>query len=201
MSSGIRKPFCLIFFIAAKDRGPGLDLVGLLRDAIREKDMRIILSMHHAFNITGYYEPVPLTDDPKLQILYGQQGIEKNEALWLDKLKEIIDNYKPDIIWQNFYLAHISEPVLLGFLSYVYNQAEQWNKEGVATFKDGLNIKCGVLDYERGGPEDITENYWHTDDAMPGIYPVFNQKVYYMLKMPQIIPMAVYSFPFSFLQF
>jgi alpha-L-fucosidase len=150
----------------AKDMGPKLDLVGLLTDAIRKKDMRTILSMHHAYNITGYYDVVSETDDPKLQMLFGQQGKEKNEALWLAKHKEIIDNYKPDIIWQDFNLHLISQPVLLHFLSYYYNKATEWNKEVVATYKDGLKLQCGVLDYERGGPVDITENYWLTDDAI-----------------------------------
>ena len=150
----------------AKDMGPRLDLVGLLTDAIRKKNLKIILSMHHAYNITGYYNVVPQTNDPKLQMLYGQQGREKNEAFWLSKHKEIIDNYRPDILWQDFNLRAISEPVLLGFLSYYYNKAAEWNKEVVATFKDGLNAKCAVLDYERGGPADITENYWLTDDAI-----------------------------------
>jgi alpha-L-fucosidase len=150
----------------AKDLGPQLDLVGLLTDAIRKKNMRIILSMHHAYNITGYYDPVPKTDDPNLQMLFGQQGKEKNEAFWLAKHKEIIDNYKPDIIYQDFNLHLISQSVLLEFLSYYYNKAAGWNKEVVATFKDGLNTKCAVLDYERGGPTDITDNYWLTDDAI-----------------------------------
>ena len=150
----------------AKDMGPKLDLVGLLTNAIRKKNMKVILSMHHAFNITGYYDSVPKTDDPKLQILYGQQGKEKNEVLWLNKHKEIIDNYKPDIIWQDFNLRKISEPVLLEFLSYYYNKAAEWKKAVVATYKDGLNPKCAVLDYERGGPVDITDNYWLTDDAI-----------------------------------
>jgi alpha-L-fucosidase len=150
----------------AKDMGPKLDLVGLLTDAIRKKNMRIILSMHHAYNITGFYEAVPKTSDPKLQMLFGQQGKEKNEAFWLNKHKEIINNYKPDIIWQDFNLHKISQPVLLEFLSYYYNKAAEWNKEVVATYKDGLNAKCAVLDYERGGPTDITENYWLTDDAI-----------------------------------
>ena len=150
----------------AKDTGPKLDLVGLLTDAIRKKNIRVILSMHHAFNITGYYNVVPQTNDPKLQMLYGQQGKEKNEAFWLSKHKEIIDNYKPDIIYQDFNLNVISQSVLLEFLSYYYNKAAEWNKEVVATFKDGLNKKCAVLDYERGGPPDITDNYWLTDDAV-----------------------------------
>jgi alpha-L-fucosidase len=150
----------------AKDLGPQLDLVGLLTDAIRNKDMRVFLSMHHAFNITGYYEAVPPANDPKLQMLFGQQGKEKNEAFWLNKHKEIIDNYKPDIIYQDFNLHIISQPVLLQFLAYYYNKAVENDKEVVATFKDGLNTKCAVLDYERGGPVDITENYWLTDDAV-----------------------------------
>ncbi|MFA6404074.1 MAG: alpha-L-fucosidase [Salinivirgaceae bacterium] len=150
----------------AKDTGPKMDLVKVLTDAIRKKDMKIILSMHHAYNITGFYEAVPPTDDAKLQLLYGQQGKEKNEAYWLNKHKEIIDNYKPDIIWQDFNLHQISQPVLLQFLSYYYNKAGEWNKEVVATYKDALNTKCAVLDFERGGPTDLTENYWLTDDAI-----------------------------------
>lgn len=150
----------------AKDMGPKLDLVGLLTDAIRKKNLKVILSMHHAYNITGFYDSVPATNDPKLQILYGQQGKEKNETLWLSKLKEIINNYKPDIIWQDFNLHKISQTVLLEFLSYYYNKAAEWKKEVVATYKDGLNTKCAVLDYERGGPTGITDNYWLTDDAI-----------------------------------
>ncbi|RPI06409.1 MAG: carbohydrate-binding protein [Ignavibacteriae bacterium] len=149
-----------------KDLGPKLDLVGVLTDAIRKKNMRIFLSMHHAYNITGYYDHVPKTNDPKLQMLFAQQGKEKNEAFWLAKHKEIIDNYKPDIIYQDFNLHVISQSVLLEFLSYYYNKAAEWNKEVAATFKDGLNTKCAVLDYERGGPPDITDNYWLTDDAI-----------------------------------
>jgi alpha-L-fucosidase len=150
----------------AKDMGPKLDLVKLLTDAIRNQNLKVILSMHHAFNITGFYEHVPATDDTLKKILYGQQGKEKNELLWLAKHKEIIDNYKPDIIWQDFNLTKISEPVLLEFLSYYYNKSLEWDKQVVATYKDALNTKCAVLDYERGGPTDLTENYWLTDDAI-----------------------------------
>lgn len=150
----------------ANEKGPELDLVGLLTDAIRKRDMKVILSMHHAFNITGFFEAVPKTNDTILQKLYGQQGKVKNEALWLDKHKEIIDNYKPDIIWQDFNLHIISQHVLLEFLAYYYNKAAEWNKEVVATYKDGLNPKCAVLDFERGGARDITPYYWLTDDAI-----------------------------------
>ena len=122
--------------------------------------------MHHAYHITGFYDSVSNMGEKQLQMLYGQLGKEKNEALWLSKHKEIIDGYKPDIIWQDFNLHKISEPVLLQFLAYYYNKATEWKKEVVATYKDGLNTKCAVLDYERGGPTDLTDNYWLTDDAI-----------------------------------
>jgi alpha-L-fucosidase len=150
----------------SKDMGPHLDLVGLITDAIRKQDMKLMLSMHHAYNITGYYSDVPPTNDPNLQILYGQQGKVENEKLWLNKHKEIIDLYKPDIIYQDFNLHIISQSVLLEFLAYYYNNAIELNKEVVATFKDGLNKKCAVLDFERGGPPNLTDYYWLTDDAI-----------------------------------
>lgn len=150
----------------SKDMGPKLDLAGLFEGAIRKHDMKFLMSMHHAYNITGFFSDAPQTDDPKLQMLYGQQGTEKNEAFWLAKHKEIIDRYHPDIIWQDFNLHKLSQSTLLGFLSYYYNSAQSWGKEVVATYKDGLNDKCAVLDYERGGAADITENYWLTDDAI-----------------------------------
>jgi alpha-L-fucosidase len=150
----------------AGDMGPELDLVGLLAKEIRNQGMRVILSMHHAYNITGFYDVVPPGDDPELRKLYGQQGKEKNEAMWLEKYKEIIDNYRPDIIWQDFNLTAVSQPVLLQFLAYYYNKAQEWNNEVVITYKDALNINCGVLDFERGGPAGLTDYYWLTDDAI-----------------------------------
>jgi len=150
----------------ARDKGPELDLVGLLTKEIRKHGMKVILSMHHAYNITGYYDVVPPSNDPELRKLYGQQGKEKNEAVWLEKYKEIIDNYRPDIIWQDFNLTAVSQPVLLQFLAYYYNKAKAWNKEVVVTYKDGLNTKCAVLDFERGGPPGLTDYYWLTDDAI-----------------------------------
>ncbi len=150
----------------SKEMGPKLDLAGLFEKAIRARDMKFLMAMHHAFNITGFYSDVAPTDDPKLQKLYGQQGTEKNEAFWLAKHKEIIDNYHPDIIWQDFNLHKLEQSNLLRFLAYYYNSADKLGKEVVASYKDGLNPKCAVLDFERGGASDITDNYWLTDDAI-----------------------------------
>jgi alpha-L-fucosidase len=70
------------------------------------------------------------------------------------------------ILYGNFNLPGVSEPVLLEFLAYYYNRAREWGNEVVITYKDAFNTKVGVLDYERGGPADLTDYYWLTDDAI-----------------------------------
>jgi alpha-L-fucosidase len=147
-------------------KGPKLDLAKLFATAIRAKGMKFIMTMHHAWNFTGYWEyPPPTQTDASLKKLYGQLSTAQEEQLWSDKLKEIIDGYQPDLIWQDLYLSRIPESRRLEFLAYYYNKAIEWNKDVVVTSKDGFQ-KGEMHDYERGGPADITYPYWLTDDAI-----------------------------------
>lgn len=148
------------------NKGPKLDLAKLFSSAIRAKGMKFMMSMHHAWNFTGYWQYPPVTQtDKSLQKLYGQLPTAEEEQLWSDKLKEIIDGYQPDLIWQDLYLARIPEARRLDFLAYYYNKSVDWNKDVVVTSKDGFQ-KGEMRDYERGGPADITSPYWLTDDAI-----------------------------------
>ncbi len=122
--------------------------------------------MHHAYHYNGFYEFVPAQTDPSLKKLYGQLGPAAENQLWYDKLKEVIDRARPDILWQDFKLDAVDEAQRLNFLAYYYNQADSWGREVVATYKDGMNGKGEVFDYERGGPADITTPYWLTDDSI-----------------------------------
>lgn len=147
-------------------KGPKLDLAKLFSTEIRAKGMKFMMSMHHAWNFTGYWVYPPVTQtDPSLKKLYGQLTTAEQELLWIGKLKEIIDGYQPDLIWQDLYLSRISEAKRLEFLSYYYNKSVDWNKDVVVTSKDGFQ-KGEMRDYERGGPADITTPYWLTDDAI-----------------------------------
>jgi alpha-L-fucosidase len=148
------------------DKGPKLDLASLFATAIRAKGMKFMMSMHHAYHFTGFFEYVPAQSDPSLKKLYGQLGSDQENQLWYDKLKEVIDGYQPDLIWQDFNLPRVNETQRLNFLSYYYNKGIDWGKEVVATYKDGFNNKGEVYDYERGGPADLTNPYWLTDDAI-----------------------------------
>ncbi|MEV1170176.1 alpha-L-fucosidase [Nonomuraea sp. NPDC049784] len=147
-------------------RGPKLDLLQLFANAIRAKNMKLLVSMHHAYNFTGYYDHVPAQPTTSLKKLYGQLGSAAENQLWYDKLKEVVDKAQPDILWQDFNLTRVDESQRLNFLSYYYNQANAWGKEVVATYKDGFNNSGEVFDYERGGPGDIQYPYWLTDDAI-----------------------------------
>ncbi|MFB9682314.1 alpha-L-fucosidase [Streptosporangium vulgare] len=146
--------------------GPRLDLLRLHADAIRAKGMKLLVAMHHAFNFTGFYQWAPQQSTTSLRKLYGQLDRASEEVLWYNKLKEIIDGYQPDIIWQDFDLSRIAESHRLNFLSYYYNRAVAWNRDVVATYKDGFNTRGEVFDFERGGPAGIQSPYWLTDDSV-----------------------------------
>ncbi|OUD00601.1 alpha-L-fucosidase [Streptomyces swartbergensis] len=148
------------------DKGPGLDLLRLFSTAIRAKGLKLLVAMHHAYNFTGFYEFAPAQTDSSLKKLYGQLGSAAENQLWFDKLKEVIDRARPDILWQDFNLDAVEEQQRLNFLAYYYNQAGSWGREVVATYKDGMNGKGEVFDYERGGPADLTTPYWLTDDSI-----------------------------------
>ena len=152
--------------------GPKLNLGKIQADAMRRHGLKLLMSQHTAYNFTGYYQYAPAQTDPKLQQLFGQLPKTQEETIWLGKLKEIIDEFLPDVIWQDFNLNQISDANLTSFLAYYYNAGAKAGVEVVATAKDGIATappgthKGQVYDYERGGPGDITTPYWLTDDAV-----------------------------------
>jgi alpha-L-fucosidase len=161
-------------------KGPRLDLLNLFAKAVRGQGLKLLVSMHHAFNYNGFFDFAPRQTDPSLRKLYGQLPRAEQDALWLAKLKEVVDRAQPDILWQDFSLdspgyclndgpCAVGERQRLEFLAYYYNQAEKWGKDVVATYKHfdkGFTNKGQVEDYERGGPADIVKPYWLTDDAI-----------------------------------
>ncbi|MGD0835397.1 MAG: alpha-L-fucosidase [Polyangia bacterium] len=146
--------------------GPKLNLAQLHVNAFRAAGLKIVAALHTAYHFNGYYQWVPAQTDPNLQILYAQTGTANENDLWLGKIKEVVDEFQPDILWQDFDLNLVDPTHLLESLQYYYNAALGWGKEVVATYKDGYNNQGEVYDYERGGPAGITTPYWLTDDAI-----------------------------------
>jgi alpha-L-fucosidase len=147
-------------------KGPKLDLLSLHAQAIRGQGLKFMAALHHAYHFLGYYQYVPAQSDPSLQILFGQQGSAAENLLWYNKLHEVINGYQPDLIYQDFDLSNVQESYRLQFLADYYNAAVSWNKDVVATYKDGFDTNGEVFDYERGGPGGLLTPYWETDDAI-----------------------------------
>ena len=148
--------------------GPKLNLAKLHADAIRSKGLKLFMSLHTEWNFGGYWAyGTPTTTDPSLQKLYGLLPNATEQTLWLNELKEVIDEFLPDILYQDRYLSGISQTNLMTFLAYYYNAAQAANKDVVAVAKETITDHKGQLyDYERGGPADIRTPYWMTDDAV-----------------------------------
>jgi alpha-L-fucosidase len=154
--------------------GPKLNLAALHAAAIRKRGLKLLISQHTVYNFTGYWTDwgrAPAQTDPRLQQLYGQLPKDQEETIWLGKLKEVIDEFLPDVIYQDNGLAALSQSNLLEFLSHYYNAAAEKGVEVVALGKDAMVDAAGshpgqVYDYERGGPRGVTTPYWITDDSL-----------------------------------
>jgi len=165
----------------AKNMGPKRDIVGELAEAVRAKGMRFVTSFHHAFH-WKYYEPSYLLENPDtkhpefcgVDKIYpplhdpGDPASEEFLQMWLDKIKEVVDNYQPDYLWFDFgWVDPEFEPYKQEFLAYYYNQAIKWKKEVVVTYKhDHLPPGVAVLDLERGKLDTLSSEPWITDTSV-----------------------------------
>lgn len=165
----------------AKDKGPKRDITGELEKAIRKHDMRLITTFHHARNNlwekspgnwTGHYEFVKknfpsLLDNPENAILYGYMPRPKFVNIWKAKLIEVIDGYRPDIIWFDSWLDEIPERTRYEFAAYYFNRAAEWSKDVVVVRKqDDLPLDFSVLDHEKSRASGASPRVWMTDDTI-----------------------------------
>ncbi len=161
------------------ETGPKKDVMKMLADACKTQGLKFGMSSHFAYNRLYYYKNDPTwdTNDPRYFDLYGEP-VEPGAAptkqylnLWWNRTTDIIDNYKPDLLWFDYGLDDAGfEPVHKKILSYYYNKGEEWNKEVV--FQD-KNMKYPsfpedliVLDLERGRMDNINKYPWQTDTSI-----------------------------------
>ena len=164
----------------AGERGPKRDITGELAKAIRERGLKFITTFHHARNNLfqrdgkwdGHYLGVKqnfpsVLEDPERAFLYGYMPREQFLQMWLAKLVEVINNYRPDIIWFDSWLDQIPEQLRQKFLAYYYNRAAEWDQEVVVTFKQqDFPRSVAVEDFEKGRADHLTDYVWLTDDTI-----------------------------------
>ena len=178
----------------AADMGPKRDITGELAKAIRERDLKLITTFHHARHLQRYKETAreelesegdrrrkfrmshypyfeglpPVSEDKELKYLYGNIPEDQwLEEVWFGKLKEVIDQYQPDIIWFDSWLDQIPEEYRQKFSAYYLNEAEIWQKEVVIVRKqDDLPLNYTVDDLEKSRKNRLEPEPWMTDETI-----------------------------------
>ncbi|WP_343328547.1 alpha-L-fucosidase [Polaribacter staleyi] len=177
-----------------KDMGPKRDIMGELAKEIRKRDMKFIATFHRQWLYAWYPTWDKTTDasNPKYAGLYGPKvnkgdfqypkspkemdanskrfyplaGEQFNKE-WLDRLKEIVTKYNPDLVWFDNKMDVIGEDYRKEFLEYYYNHAEKNNQEVVSTYKFYDFAKgTAVLDLERSRMKEKQPFPWLTDDSI-----------------------------------
>jgi alpha-L-fucosidase len=171
----------------AKAMGPKKDILGELFTELKKNDMKTIATFHHERLLQRYaqdtakwakntgdpgddshfpYHPdyVTSTTDPKLRLLYGNIPVDEFHEYWLNQIKEVVDNYAPDIIWHDSWLDKIPENYLQKMVAHHFNTAVSRGQKPIVAYKQqDLPSNVGTLDIEQGGKTEISEDYWLTD--------------------------------------
>lgn len=178
----------------SKNMGPKRDVMGELSTEIRKRGMKFIATYHRQW-LYGWFPTWDETtdaSDPKYAGLYGPKlkkgdfqypsNRHKNNAdnksyypladkefndEWLNRLKEIIDKYNPDLVWFDNKMDVVSEQHRQEFLEYYYNHADKKNQDVVSTYKFNDFAKgTAVLDLERSRMKEKQPFPWLTDDSI-----------------------------------
>lgn len=85
----------------------------------------------------------------------------------MGKLREVIDNYHPDIIWFDSWLDQIPEQKRAEFAAYYLNEADKLDKDVVIIRKqDDLPLDFSLNDLEKSRMNKMGEQSWMTDETV-----------------------------------
>jgi len=159
----------------AVNMGPKRDIVGELETAIKKRGMKFVTSFHHGTNWWFFPTWNERYDcgNPLYSDLYGpihERGAEPTKEYldeWIGKIKEVVDNYSPDLIWFDTGLGAIKESYRKEMLAHYFNSAAEKGKEVVVTYKDNdIPPGIGVMDLEVAQMRTKTEFVWLTDTSV-----------------------------------
>ncbi|MHB1152147.1 MAG: alpha-L-fucosidase [Eubacteriales bacterium] len=169
----------------AAEMGPCRDIAGELADAIRKRDMIFAASTHraeHYWFMNGGKEFDSDVNDSQFADFYGPAAAQPGDWQltdnggitdeymqdWLLRTCEIIDKYKPQIIWFDWWILNLRfKPYLRKLAAYYYNRADEWGIGVAINYKyDSYLHTTAVLDIERGQLENIRPLLWQNDTAI-----------------------------------
>ena len=167
--------------------GPKRDVVGELEKAIRGTGMRFMTAFHH-FEQWWFY-PHWRSDcdvsDPQYSGLYGPlhnlDSIDESvhdwvaqdrpdgafNDIWRTKIDEVINAYRPDLMWFDFGLNWVQEEYKKKMLADYYNKEAEWGTEVIVAYKNhDLPPGVALIDYELGRMDKLTYYDWITDTSV-----------------------------------
>lgn len=176
----------------AADMGPKRDVVAELEKAIRGEGLKFMTSFHHHWKWGWYPTSDKNTDasNPKNEALYGPTsdktawGTAKANGVitplhpetlppqkfadeWLAKVNEVVDRYKPDLLWFDNRMNILPEQTRMDMAANYYNSAEKWKKDVVLTYKTpDLLVGSATIDLERNRMSSIYPQPWLTDTSV-----------------------------------
>ncbi len=168
---------------SAAKMGPKRDVVGELAAAVRKQGMHFGVSSHrieHWFFMEGGRKFESDVQDPRYESFYGPAQPEKVDGKenqpsvahmndWLVRTAEIVDKYKPELVWFDWWIEQpVMKPYLQRFAAFYYNRGAQWKGPGVAINykKEAFPEKAAVLDIERGKLDKSRDLFWQTDTSV-----------------------------------
>ena len=175
---------------SASKMGPKRDLMGELADAVRGEGMVFGLSSHraeHWFFMNGGMTFPSDVQDPKYADFYGpampgpQHRTPAWRSLdwqprphaaflddWLARLVELIDNYRPQLIWFDWWIEQVVfAPYLQKFAAYYYNRGVEWDLGVAVNFKhEAFPAGTAVYDIERGQLSGAARHLWQNDTSI-----------------------------------
>ncbi len=172
--------------------GPKRDVVGDLAEAVRAEGMVFCASSHRAENwwfFEGGLDYDSDVTDPAYAELYGpprfapraEHGTQEwksrnwddppNKAFlddWLVRTCELIDKYRPQVLWFDWWIEqYVFEPYLQKLAAYYYNRGAEWGLGVAINHKfDSFPKGTTVFDIERGQLNRIRDEFWQSDTSV-----------------------------------
>lgn len=170
----------------AYEMGPKRDVLGELKESCGSRGMQVGASSHrmeHWFFMghgkefdSDIREPMqrgdfywPAMPEADFQDIYSQpEPTEEYLQDWLVRTCEIIDRYRPEVLYFDWWIQHsVCKPYLKKVAAYYYNRAAEWGTEVVINYKhDAFQFGTAVPDVERGQFADVKPYFWQTDTAI-----------------------------------
>ena len=155
--------------------GPKRDYDGLLAAAARKRGLKFGMAWH-AFFRPIFFGPgrrpgtdIHPPDSGTPWSFYGPASLTRE---FVDdsfgRLVEMVDGYKPDLVWFDFDTQYLEPVELRQFAAFYFNRAAEWKKDVAINdkYENRFPPRAIVLDFERGKTAALRPDLWQTDTSV-----------------------------------